>query len=129
MMPTKRANQTGRKTERFGVRLAALRKAAGFTQVELAAEIGMTQRMLAYYEGQSDYPPVHLLPALAQALGVSTDELLGVTRLTRAKAPSGRLQRRLAQLEQMPPKEKRQVLQVLDTFLERERLKKQVAGG
>jgi transcriptional regulator with XRE-family HTH domain len=132
MMPTKRANQAGRETQRFGERLAALRKAAGFTQVELAAEIGTTQRMLAYYEGQSDYPPVHLLPALAQALSVSTDELLGVTRLTRltrAKAPSGRLHRRLAQLEQMPPKEKRQVLQVLDTFLERERLKKQVAGG
>jgi transcriptional regulator with XRE-family HTH domain len=93
----------------------------------LAAEIGTTQRMLAYYEGQSDYPPVHLLPALATALGVSTDALLGVTTLKRAKAPSGRLHRRLAQLEQMPPKEKRQVLQVLDTFLERERLKKQVA--
>lgn len=61
-----------------------------------------------------------------QALGVSTDELLGVTRLTRAKVPSGHLQRRLAQLEQMPPKAKRQVL---DTFLDRERLKKQVAGG
>lgn len=73
--------------------------------------------MLAYYEGQTDYPPVHLLQALAQALGVSTDELLGVTR---AKTPSGRLQRRLAQLEQMPPKEKRQVF---DTFLERDRLK------
>jgi hypothetical protein len=64
-----------------------------------------------------------------QALGVSTDELLGVTRLTRAKVPSGHLQRRLAQLEQMPPKAKRQVVQVLDTFLDRERLKKQVAGG
>lgn len=128
-MPTKRANQTGRETQRFGERLATLRKAAGFTQVELAAEIGTTQRMLAYYEGQSDYPPVHLLPALAQALGVSTDALLGVTRLTRATAPSGRLHRRLTQLEQMPPKAKRQVLQVLDTFLERERLKKQVMGG
>lgn len=85
--------------------------------------------MLAYYEGQTEYPPVHLLPALAQALGVSTDELLGVTTVKRTTEPRGRLQRRLAQLESMPPKEKRQVLQVLDTFLERERLKKQMAGG
>lgn len=64
-----------------------------------------------------------------QALGVSTDELLGVITMKRAKGPSGRWHRRLAQLEQMPPKEKWQVLQVLDTFLERDRLKKQVAGS
>lgn len=34
----------------FGERLTALRKAAGFTQVELAAELGAFQRMVAYYE-------------------------------------------------------------------------------
>lgn len=128
-MPTKRASATNEVTQRFGERLAALRRAAGYTQTELADEIGTTQRMLAYYEGQTEYPPVHLLPALAQALGVSTDALLGVTTVRRTKGPSGRLHRRLAQLEQMPPKAKRQVLQVLDTFLDRERLKKQVAGG
>jgi len=49
--------------------------------------------------------------------------------IKRATWPTGRLQRRLQQLEKMPPKAKRQVLQVLDTFLERERLKRQVAGG
>ncbi len=126
-MPTKRAT-TGA-TQRFGERLAALRRAAGYTQMELAEEIGTTQRMLAYYEGQTEYPPVHLLPALAQALSVSTDALLGVVAVKRMRGPSGRLHRRLAQLESMPPQAKRQVLQVLDTFLDRERLKKQVAGG
>lgn len=126
-MPMKRV--TNGATQRFGERLAALRRAAGYTQTELAEEIGTTQRMLAYYEGQSDYPPVHLLPALAQALGVSTDALLGVATLKRTTSPRGRLHRRLAQLEAMPPKTKRQVLQVLETFLDRERLKKQVAGG
>lgn len=128
-MPTKRVRATNGVTPRFGERLAALRRAAGYTQTELAAEIGTTQRMLAYYEGQTEYPPVHLLPALAQALSVSTDELLGVVMVKRTKGPRGRLHRRLAQLEAMPPKAKRQVLQVLDTFLDRERLKKQVAGG
>jgi ribosome-binding protein aMBF1 (putative translation factor) len=33
----------------FGERLASLRKAAGFTQIELAAELGISQRMGAYY--------------------------------------------------------------------------------
>ena len=31
----------------FGERLAGLRKAAGFTQIELAAELGVSQRMVA----------------------------------------------------------------------------------
>ena len=35
----------------FGARLAALRKAAGFTQQELANEVGTSRRMIAYYEG------------------------------------------------------------------------------
>lgn len=85
--------------------------------------------MMAYYERQTEHPPAHLLPALGQALGLSTDELLGVMPIKRATRPTGRLQRRLQQLEKMPPKAKRHVLQVLETFLERERLKRQVAGG
>ncbi|MGH7166275.1 MAG: helix-turn-helix domain-containing protein [Nitrospiraceae bacterium] len=128
-MPRERSARAPGGAGRFGARLAALRKAAGYTQAELAADVGTTQRMMAYYERQAEHPPAHLLPALAQALGISTDDLLGVTPMKRATRPTGRLQRRLQQLEKMPPKAKRQVLQVLDTFLERERLKRQVAGG
>ncbi|MGH7165400.1 MAG: helix-turn-helix domain-containing protein [Nitrospiraceae bacterium] len=113
----------------FGVRLAELRRAAGYTQLELANEIGVSRRMIAYYEGETAHPPSTLLPAWAKALGVSTDELLGATPIKHTPKRDNRLQRRLQQLEKMPPREKRQVLQVLDTFLERERLKRQVAGG
>ena len=108
----------------FGERLAALRKAAGFTQAELAEEIGVSRRMIAYYEGETEYPPTALLPDLAQALGVSADTLLGLKPLKKARKTDNRLQRRLQQLEQLEPKEKRQVLQLLDTFIERERLRK-----
>lgn len=65
--------------ESFGARLAELRKAAGYTQVELAEEVGISQRMVAYYESAEDYPLARLLRHLARALGVSTDELLGLT--------------------------------------------------
>lgn len=108
----------------FGARLAALRKAAGFTQHELAQELGVSRRMIAYYEGETEHPPAALLPGLARALGVTTDELLGATPLRRraAKADS-RLQRRMQQIEKMPAKEKRQVLQILDALIEREQLR------
>lgn len=62
----------------FGARLAELRKAAGYTQVELADEIGISQRMISYYEKTDDHPIAKVLRHLAQALEVTTDELLGV---------------------------------------------------
>src|SRR3954467_6757587 len=54
--------------ETFGERLARLRLAAGYSQRDLAAEVGISQRMVAYYEGETSYPPSHLLPVLAKVL-------------------------------------------------------------
>jgi transcriptional regulator with XRE-family HTH domain len=100
----------------FGARLAQLRKPAGYTQQELAQELGVSRRMVAYYEGETEHPPA--------ALRVTTDELLGATPLRRRAAKTdSRLARRMQQIEQMNPKEKRQVLQILDAPLEREQLR------
>jgi transcriptional regulator with XRE-family HTH domain len=112
----------------FGARLAELRKRAGFTQQELADEIGVSRRMIAYYEVQSEHPPTTLLPAIAKALNVSTDELLGASPVPKAARPKdSRLHRRLQQIEKLDPAEKRQVLQLIDAFIERGQLKRKVA--
>jgi len=85
-------------TVQFGARLAKLRKHVGFTQLELANEIGVSRRMIAYYENETRHPPSTLLTSLAEALGVSTDELLGVESMReQQKEPSSRLMRRLQQ--------------------------------
>ena len=60
----------------FGARLVALRKAAGLTQQQLAKEINVSRRVIAYYEGETEHPPTTILPRLAQVLRVSADELL-----------------------------------------------------
>jgi hypothetical protein len=60
---------------------------------------------------------------------VSADTLLGVTPLTKRATPkSSRVQRRLREIEQLGTREKRQVLQLMDAFLERERLKQRVSA-
>jgi transcriptional regulator with XRE-family HTH domain len=113
----------------FGARLVELRKAAGFTQTELANELGITRRMIAYYEGETDHPPSNLLPGLAQALGVTIEALLGATPPKKLSKPSdSRLQRRLQQIEKMEAGEKRQVLQLIDAFIERGQLKRKAHG-
>ena len=113
--------------ETFGDRLAQLRKSAGYTQVEFAEAVGITQRMVAYYEAPNANAPAHLLPAMAQALGVSVDVLLGMQQLRRPKqVATNRLERRLLEIEKLNPKAKRQITQWLDTFIESEKLKARV---
>ncbi len=108
--------------ESFGERLARLRQAAGYSQRELARELEISQRMVAYYEGESDYPPAHLLPVLAQALGVSADQLLGLATTKRnGRARDTRLWRRFEKLEKLPPAERKPIIQVLDAFLAKAR--------
>ena len=83
--------------------------------------------MVAYYEGPDAHPPANLLPTIAQVLNVSLDQLLGIAPVKKTAAVgSTRLARRLQELEKLDPRDKRQVLQLLDAFLERERLKRKM---
>lgn len=112
----------------FGARLTTLRKAAGYTQVELATALGTTQRMIAYYESRAEKAPAALLPKMAEVLGVSADEILGIKPLKhgKSKPPDTRLQRRLQRIEKLDPKARRHVTQLLDTLIEREELKQRL---
>jgi transcriptional regulator with XRE-family HTH domain len=114
--------------EEFGERLATFRRAAGFTQVELAAELSISQRMVAYYESPNATPPASLLPAIASALGVSIDELFGVGAKKRLVKQDGdnRLRRRLLAIEKLETADRRQVIQLLDAFIERSILKRKI---
>jgi len=83
--------------------------------------------MIAYYEGETEHPPTTILPRLAQALGVSADELLNGNGRREAPPPAARvrMQRKLQQLEKLGAKERRRAMQLLDMFIEREALKRQ----
>jgi transcriptional regulator with XRE-family HTH domain len=108
--------------ESFGARLARLRRARGLTQIELAQRIGITRRMVAYYEVESDRPPAHVLDRLAAALQVSTDQLLGVSRSLALQAPTrARLWRRLRVIEELSPADQKAVLSVIEGLVARRR--------
>lgn len=114
-MPQKAPQQ---QNETFGARLARLRKMAGYSQRSLAAELDVSYRVIAYYEAQSEHTPAHLLPALVEALGVSTDQLLGHAPVSPRKAPQNqRLLRKLRQVEKLPPRARRVVLETIDALL------------
>jgi hypothetical protein len=73
-----------------------------------------------------DYRPFSALIFIPpKVVGVTIDELMGVTPILKAaRAGSNRPQRRLAHIKKLDAKEKRQILQLLDTFIERERLRR-----
>lgn len=62
--------------ESFGSTIASLRKEKGMTQLELAREMGVTDKAVSKWERNLSFPDVATLPKLAEVLGVSVDELL-----------------------------------------------------
>lgn len=117
--PASVTEMKARSANGFGPRLAAFRKAKGLTQGQLGATVGVSYRVIAYYETEGGQPPGALLPALAKTLGVSVDELLAVkpTR-TPVGAKSIRLMHRLQRIEQLNTADQRALLKIVDAFLE-----------
>ena len=104
----------------FGKRLAKLRKSKGLTQEQLGYKIGVSRRVVAYYEGETDYPPAHLIVPLSKALNVSADELLGIKKIKNAlSAKYAAMWRRLKVLETFSEKEKKAVMQYVDVIAEK----------
>jgi len=106
--------------QNFGQRLATLRKNRGLTQTELGDKVGVSYRVIAYYEGETDYPPAHLLPALAQVLKLPVDELLGIKKSKQEeKSPAVALLRKLKKAENLPKKDQKALLHFLEAMLQK----------
>jgi transcriptional regulator with XRE-family HTH domain len=104
-----------------GARLAALRKAAGLSQGQLAKAIGIPQRTVSFYERQADHLPSDLLPKLARVLGVSIEEILGLDHLTGSKrGPKSKLERQFEVISQLPRTRQQFVSKLLDELLSKE---------
>ena len=70
----------------IGAFIAALRKANGFTQQEIADRLNVSNKAVSRWERDECAPDITLIPALAELLGVSCDELLRGERIDRSPA-------------------------------------------
>ena len=112
--------------ESLGQRIRHLRKAKGLTQTELGRRVGISPRMMAYYEIQGGVPSANLLGKLADALCVSLDVLAG-----RASAPRRpgetpedfRLWRRLKRVAELPVHDQKTILKMIETMADATRRK------
>ena len=102
----------------LGARVAQLRKEQALTQVQLAEALGISQQMVASYEVGRRRIPVSMLQALAQALSVDIDGLLGDTAKARGKrGPAPVLARHMERISALPKTQQKFVIQVLESVL------------
>ena len=106
----------------LGKRIAALRKERGYTQVELADQLGTTQAIVSDYERGKLRPHPDMIVRLAKALRVSADEMLGVQPARQNGAPvSRRVFRRLQAIDQLPKRDQDALFRTIDAFLQARR--------
>ena len=60
----------------FGAMVAALRKEKGMPQLELAEQMGVTDKAVSKWERDLSLPDVSALPRLAEIFEISVDELM-----------------------------------------------------
>jgi transcriptional regulator with XRE-family HTH domain len=72
----------------FGGRLAELRKERGLTQEQLAKLLGMTRKMVDYYERRARNPSTEIVSKIAVTFDVPVGVLLG-ERAPRRRAKPG----------------------------------------
>lgn len=103
----------------LGGRIATARKVQGLTQIQLAELLGIAQQTLAHYEVGRLRLPTSMLPALAQGLNVSVEELLGQPgpRSAGKREPASRLEQQVERIGQLPKAKQRFVMEMLDTVL------------
>jgi len=112
----------GRPTQRerpaYGQHLTALREDAGLTQHQLAAKLGVQQSNIAFWERWDKPPRGDVLPKLAEALGVSVDELLRVTPAKPKRQPAkGKLHQAFMAASKLPRRQQQKIAGVVEALI------------
>jgi len=107
-----------RERPEIGKRLVELRTKAGLSQAQLAKAAGVPQRTIANYETIANYIPSSVLPALADALGVTIEEIVGLpVPKGGRRGPKSRLEKQIEELNRLPKSEQELASQLLDRLL------------
>lgn len=102
----------------MGTFLAALRKANGMTQRDLADKLNVSDKTVSRWECDDGAPDLSLIPVIAEIFGITCDELLRGER----KAPEDRV-------EDVTPKGEKQRRYLLKSTLSRYRTQVLAASG
>jgi transcriptional regulator with XRE-family HTH domain len=85
----------------------------------MRTNLEVTQQMIASYEVGRRRVPVSLLPALAHALAVSVEVLIGQKEAAAPgkRGPARKLQQQMERIQRLPKAKQRFVMEMIDTVL------------
>jgi len=107
-----------RKRTTLGERIASARQQAGLTQTDLASRVGATQRVIAYWEREAVSLRPEQVQALADALNISADDLLGrKAAKARGTGPVGRAKKLFDSISQLPRHQQEKIISILEPFV------------
>ena len=98
-------------------RLRELREAAGLSIRELARRIDEDHSNVRYWENSGKPPRSDVLIPMAEALGVTVEELLGEPRPRRAVLPGGKLGETFAAVSKLPRRQQQKVVEMAQGFV------------
>ena len=70
---------------KIGENIRNFRKKNDLTQEDLADRLGVTYQSISRWENGTTYPDLELIPAIAEVLAVTVDELLGMPQIEKEK--------------------------------------------
>jgi len=106
-----------------GKRLRAFRQAAGLSQSELAQRLGVHRSNIGFWENNGIIPRSDLLTPMAEALGVSVNDLLGkASKPKRAAPPMGRARLVFDQVSKLPRRQQQHIIRVVEDLIAAQRL-------
>lgn len=108
-----------------GMRLAELRKDAGLSQYELAHYVGVPQANIAFWERSEKPPRSDVLPKMAEALGVSVEDLLMVDEQKPLKKkaaksngrPAGKVREVFDRVSRLPRRQQEHIVNWISAYI------------
>ena len=102
--------------------LRQFREAAGISVRELARQIGETHTNVSYWERSGNLPRADLLRPIAEALGVTVEQLLGDAP-KRAMPAGGRLRQVFESASKLPRRQQDKVAEFVEAFVAQQQKK------
>lgn len=88
------------------------------TQPEFAQALGITDKLVDYYERRAPNPSLAFVKRVARFFDVSPSFFLADEVPTKTKpGPKSRIDARVAEIKKLPPKKQELILLMLDSFL------------
>ncbi len=110
----------------FGDNLRKIREQRGYTMARLAEISKISKRMISHYETQVKRPSLDKIQKLADALGVSIDDLFGMPVPKKKKKDeeiSFKLMKKLRIVEKLPTRDQNTIFSLINALAEKNKLK------